>query len=492
MMKQLLLLTVCLVFLPLTICGQEEQNEEEYDYIEKTMKIWPEDDNKYNVTTGAPIVTTSPFSQSETLYCIGDLMALDDDKIVKIGYMGYNPGGEVERHVTIWMQRVNISEMRLSSWYAPTEDMIKVFDGDIVIKSGGDADHWIQLIDITLDVPFTYYYDNVRVTIVSSGEPSDHDVYFASSNSRWNALYSTADQMENVSESPQYDNSPQLKYTIASKVEYLTGKVCDQDGNPLSGAEVTLSTCLWEQNEYKGVTDADGNYQVRVSEGHNVFLPFVEAPGCVSYWEKCREYVFENTSMSINATILKDKKMDFTLYNVLEFKKGKIGSIILPVAPDPTLGRYYRLDHREDYVIVFKLEPNPQANVPYLLIANEDCRVDLSGMDLTIAPGETELEDVSFIGTYVSSNFWIPGNCSVYVFDETPDCAELIGGCRAYLFMDFWDDISVVLDETDGVEQIVATPNDNKTEYFDLQGRRLNDKPSKGIYILNGKKVVIK
>ena len=113
-------------------------------------------------------------------------------------------------------------------------------------------------------------------------------------------------------------------------------------------------------------------------------------------------------------------------------------------------------------------------------------------MDLTIAPGETELEDVSFIGTYVSSNFWIPGNCSVYVFDETPDCAELIGGCRAYLFMDFWDDISVVLDETDGVEQIVATPNDNKTEYFDLQGRRLNDKPSKGIYIQNGKKVVIK
>ena len=263
MMKQLLLLTVCLVFLPLTICGQEEQNEEEYDYIEKTMKIWPEDDNKYNVTTGAPIVTTSPFSQSETLYCIGEIMALDDDKIVKIGYMGYNPGGEVERHVTIWMQRVNISEMRLSSWYAPTEDMIKVFDGDIVIKSGGDADHWIQLIDITLDVPFTYYYDNVRVTIVSSGEPSDHDVYFASSNSRWNALYSTADQMENVSESPQYDNSPQLKYTIASKVEYLTGKVCDQDGNPLSGAEVTLSTCLWEQNEYKGVSDADGNYQVR-------------------------------------------------------------------------------------------------------------------------------------------------------------------------------------------------------------------------------------
>ena len=489
-MKQLLLATVFSLFLPIAIFGQDGQDEEEYDYIEKTMQIWPEDDNKYNVTTGAPIVTTCPFSKSETIYRIGDVKILEGDKIAKIGYMGYNPGGEVERHVSVWMQRVDMSEMRVGSGYTPVENMTKVFEGDIIIKSGGDPDHWIQLIDITLDVPFTYHYDNIRITVVSSGDVSDHDVYFGSSNAKWTALYSTADQMESVSDSPQYDNSPQLKYTTASKVEYLTGKVCDQDGNPVFGAEVTLTTCLWEQHEYKGISDADGNYQVRASDGRNAFRPSVKAPGCVPYAEECRKYVFENTDMVIDATIFEDKKMDFTLYNVLEFKAGKMGSIILPVAPDATLGKYYRLDRREDNVIFFKPEPNPQANVPYLLIANEDCRVDLSGMDLTIVSGKTEIEDVSFIGTYVSHNFVLPGTYSIHVFDNTPDCVGCVGGCRAYLLMKFWGGISVVLDETDGIEQLTLAPNDKDTEYYDLQGRRLHSKPSKGVYIQNGRKIV--
>jgi hypothetical protein len=212
----------------------------------------------------------------------------------------------------------------------------------------------------------------------------------------------------------------------------------------------------------------------------------------VPYAEECRKYVFENTDMVIDATIFEDKKMDFTLYNVLEFKAGKMGSIILPVAPDATLGKYYRLDRREDNVIFFKPEPNPQANMPYLLITNEDCRVDLSGMDLTIVSGKTEIEDVSFIGTYVSHNFVLPGTCSIHVFDNTPDCVGRVGGCRAYLLMKFWGGISVVLDETDGVEQLTLAPNDKDTEYYDLHGRRLHSKPSKGVYIQNGRKIVQK
>lgn len=488
-MRQLLLAAAFSFFLPMAILGQDE---EEYDYIEKTMQIWPENDNKYNVTTGAPIVTTCPFSKSETIYRIGDVKILEGDKIAKIGYMGYNPGGEVERHVIVWMQRVDMGDMRVGSGYTPVEIMTKVFEGDIVIKSGGDPDHWIQLIDITLDVPFTYHYDNVRITVVSSGEVSDHDVYFGSSNAKWTALYSTADQMESVSDSPQYDNSPQLKYTVASKVEYLTGKVCDQDGNPVSGAEVTLTTCLWEQHEYKGVSDTDGNYQVRVSEGHNSFRPSVKAPGCVPYAEECRKYVFENTDMVIDATIFEDKKMDFTLYNVLEFKTGKMGSIILPVVPDATLGKYYRLDRREGNVLYFEHEPNPQANVPYLLMPNADCRVDISEMNLSLTPGVIELDEVSFIGSYVSTNHIITTNQSIFCFDETPDCDDYrIGGCRAYILTELWR-VSVVLVEPDGIEQLTLAPNGKDTGFFDLQGRRLHSKPSKGVYIQNGRKIVQK
>ena len=488
-MRQLLLAAAFSFFLPMAILGQDE---EEYDYIEKTMQIWPENDNKYNVTTGAPIVTTCPFSKSETIYRIGDVKILEGDKIAKIGYMGYNPGGEVERHVIVWMQRVDMGDMRVGSEYTPVDNMTKVFEGDIVIKSGGDPDHWIQLIDITLDVPFTYHYDNLRITVVSSGEVSDHDVYFGSSNAKWTALYSTADQMESVSDSPQYDNSPQLRYTVASKVEYLTGKVCDQDGNPVSGAEVTLTTCLWEQHEYKGVSDTDGNYQVRASEGRNAFRPSVKAPGCVPYAEECRKYVFENPDWLSGETGFDNKKMDFTLYNALDFKAGKMGSIILPVVPDATLGKYYRLDRRDGNVLYFEHEPNPQANVPYLLMPNADCRVDISEMNLSLTPGVIELDEVSFIGSYVSTNHIITTNQSIFCFDETPDCDDYrIGGCRAYILTELWR-VSVVLVEPDGIEQLTLAPNGKDTGFFDLQGRRLHSKPSKGVYIQNGRKIVQK
>ena len=71
----------------------QDEDGEEYDYKEKTMQIWrDEDDNQYNVSVGAPIVTTRPFSKSEAIYVKGHVQILEGDKIDKIGYMGHNPG----------------------------------------------------------------------------------------------------------------------------------------------------------------------------------------------------------------------------------------------------------------------------------------------------------------------------------------------------------------------------------------------------------------
>ena len=222
----------------------QDDDGDEYEYRDLTMQIGRRDnDNQFNVTTGAPIVTTSPYSKSEAIYMYGNLMLLKGDKITKIGYTGYNPGPEVERHVIIWMQNIDRSIIRVEGGFAPVDDTTKVFEGDIVIRSGGDSDHWIQLADITLDVPFDFKgISSVRVTTLSYGEASDHDVYFAHSSFRSSGLCSASDQMEDVSNYPQSDFAPQLKYTVATKLDCLTGRVTDQDGNPVTGAEVTLTT----------------------------------------------------------------------------------------------------------------------------------------------------------------------------------------------------------------------------------------------------------
>ena len=517
-MKQIFVVLVLSLLMPLTSWGQEawevmdacekdmppsstqascsffqDEDGEEYDYKEKTMQIWrDEDDNQYNVSVGAPIVTTRPFSKSEAIYVKGHVQILEGDKIVKIGYMGYNPGDEVERHVVVWMQHTESGLFRVGGGFVPVENMTKVFEGDIVIKSGGQPGNWIQLVDITLDEPFTYNDGGVRITILSYGEASDHDVYFARSNKniKNTALCSTSDQMEDVSNSPQSDFSPQLRYTIATKVEYLTGQVNDQDGNPVAGAEVTLTSCKWEQNEYKGVTDEEGHYRVRASEGRNTFLPSAKAPGHIPYKEIGLQYVFSKDYDSWSL-LFEDKKMDFTLFNALDFKAGEVGTIILPVEPDATIGKYYRLDHREDNVLVFEREPIPQANVPYLLMVNEDCRVDISGMDLSEKPGQTALEQIWFKGSYDNTDMVITTNQDIYFFDHTPDCENgRIGGCRAYILVDLlYGPFYYKLQETNGVEQLMLVPNGDEGDCYDLQGRKL---PSgiipHGIYISNGKK----
>ena len=46
-------------------------------------------------------------------------------------------------------------------------------------------------------------------------------------------------------------------------------------------------------------------------------------------------------------------------------------------------------------------------------------------------------------------------------------------------------------DEMNGISDYTL-PEDNSSALFDLQGRRIFGEPSRGIYIVNGKKIVIK
>ena len=51
--------------------------------------------------------------------------------------------------------------------------------------------------------------------------------------------------------------------------------------------------------------------------------------------------------------------------------------------------------------------------------------------------------------------------------------------------------IPFIEDATTGIQPTILTIDaDGTVSYFDLQGRMLNDKPVKGLYIENGKKIL--
>lgn len=190
------------------------------------------------------------------------------------------------------------------------------------------------------------------------------------------------------------------------------------------------------------------------------------------------------------------------------FSKGQKATIITPTTPDADKGTYYRLDRCENNQIIFTVEPSPKARTPYIIVPKEDFNIDLSTLDLDeYTFDKVAIDGISFIGSYHSDYIGCKDTHYYIIIDDTPDCQReseypndpIIGALRAYIEV-YW-----IAYPNDGKEMEVKLENNitsieqpsfqlqNDTMFiYDLQGRRLSDKPSKGIFIQNGKKVVIK
>ena len=208
----------------------------------------------------------------------------------------------------------------------------------------------------------------------------------------------------------------------------------------------------------------------------------------------------------------------------VSFTEGQMATIILPIEPDASKGKYYRLDRVEEGKIVFEQELQPQAHVPYIIVPSEDFSIDLNNMDLegcspdTVSikvrfEGQAESQSIYFIGSYVSEELEQQEGCNIQLIDTTPDCSIsfseetgketfLIGALRAYLT---WDDpynqggtkgrgnMEIVLrDYGTSIGEIKNEQLTIKNDVFDLQGRKLPGKPAQGLYIENGRKKTAK
>lgn len=80
--------------------------------------------------------------------------------------------------------------------------------------------------------------------------------------------------------------------------------------------------------------------------------------------------------------------------------------------------------------------------------------------------------------------FYKANNSSVAVGKAYIRVAKSVSGSRDLTFIGFDDD-----NTTTGIDNVITNLNDNNV--FDLQGRRVNQ-PVKGLYIMNGKKVIFK
>ena len=205
---------------------------------------------------------------------------------------------------------------------------------------------------------------------------------------------------------------------------------------------------------------------------------------------------------------------------LVTYTEGQMATIVLPTEPDASKGRYYRLDRCEEGKIIFTEEREPKARTPYIIVPNEDFSIDLDKLELESLLSDTvSVKGAMFIGSYSSAEMNCQEGFYIDIIDATPDSQIIgtdqrkaaVGALRAYLVAP-WDDPYnpggskgitgkrelVLLDNGTSL-----TPNPSPSEkgtIYDLSGRKVNSQFSilnsqfrkKGLYIKDGKKIIVK
>ena len=180
-------------------------------------------------------------------------------------------------------------------------------------------------------------------------------------------------------------------------------------------------------------------------------------------------------------------------------------TVYLPFALDEeqasSLGTFYEMTGVADGKIMFTSVKKTKANMPYMFKpAKETVSAKMVEVKATI-PGAPVVGSATFEGTYDQKSILSDGSTQYYCFkaengklvhvidnsmtvDPFRCYIKVTGGASLGRFLDI-----VVDDETTAVKNIKVGSEDNV--YYDLSGRRVLY-PKKGMYIMNGKKVIIK
>ena len=428
---------------------------------------------------------------------------------------GYTKDGIIciNRHNVTGMREVDgqtYTVMQAFPYMAsPQGDVSEGQPVEYLLREDAEGEAWLRLENpqlmaklygITLDAETAYSL-------------ADHDLYlFNTRISGWGGVtYGRLMPSDGLTKIWQIEkaNVTQSSFTALDNNNYTWRRSFSGDDIP----QFLMSVGWLGYGPFYGFGDTAGG-------GRRFFPVLFEGDNIVYQDEESMEFLRTNAPSLMNI-ITNTKPVSFTA--------GQIATIVLPTEPDASKGKYYRLDRIDGNEIVFEQELHPQAHVPYIIVPNEDFSIELNAAELAgLKPDTVSIKGVRFIGTYMSEVLPSPGGDggdSYYdIIDQTPDCSlspsgetgmrAVVGALRAYLEVNpktaGWDDpytpggtraprdddekMAIVLKDNPNDLQMVNGKSSNG-KCYDLQGRRLNSLPLKGverggIYIENGRKVL--
>ena len=193
----------------------------------------------------------------------------------------------------------------------------------------------------------------------------------------------------------------------------------------------------------------------------------------------------------------------------------KWATIVLPFALNSeqiaaTFGtgtKVAQLTGTNETALTFQSVTSMNANEPYMIYTPTGLSETKTISDVTVAdgtPAKTTASGVDFIGSYAaltsipatdgSNTYFFVSNNNLYK-TAASGTANTIKGFRAYFKVPGTTAARltgfVIDDETTGVQELKNSRIEGLKSYYDLKGQRVSQ-PKKGVYVVDGKKVVVK
>lgn len=483
---------------------------------------------------------TTPFnfgwknSETVALYTAEDLGLNGGEKISKITIKGYCTQAGYVSDVAVFYQWVDETEEAKPAEAAfSTEGMTQVVDlADYAWQAVGSSSEHVDMLTIQFPEPLVYPAGkSLRLKFHAYSDAYKSGGQFQSSTWNKNCWQRQNDgsgkgDIKTKSWSSKY--LPVLNLSLVVTPISISGNVTDTEGNAAEGATVTLVSTDGDNIQYEGTTDATGAYNVNVIQSSRTYDVIVTKDGKEDYADAVE--------------FPESKTTDFTLYEVANLNdetngvtaiesalvkinlglKPGFNAIALPVAltsdevaaifgEDAKVYEFVSVDGEIDATAHFFAKTDGmEAGVPYLLeLAEAPAPFKVKGRAVVADTPSVAHYAVNFTATYApmavtDGMFFLTADNYIATtaaathglsFADNDAAAETLPAFRAYVKQREGRELQTlhfdILTDYTGIEGVAADFDEN-AEIYNLQGIRVKNPVRGGVYIVNGKKVLVK
>lgn len=467
-------------------------------------------------------------SESVQLYTADDLGLAAGAKIKSIRFKGTGTSDDLVTAVKVYYELTDETvETKPTSTTYDTTNMTCILDNENYEwkKSSTLTD----LLVINLENPIVYEAGKSLRIFVKSDANKYKSFYFEAFSKKGNAYRQHNDYT--LSGSWEDKERPVMYLDLAIEPRALSGTVTDPDGNAVEGAVVVLTSNDGDDVEYEATSGADGAYNVNVIQSSRTYDAMVTAEGMEAGEEGINvadESLVKDFQLSHVFVISEEGANLFDATNAVVYLKPMLkdglNAVALPFsltkdevysifganadvytfqgakAASGVVQAYFPSVMHADTTVP-EVTPEAQAEaevameagVPYLVYIDEEMQPQKFNADVKAEMKKTVTENIDFVAT--AAEVEPADNQLVLNGTQFAKAAEGVKVLpfQAYLLAKNSDIAGAAVNlhsMPDAVEGIVIDREGDDVIY-DLNGFRVKN-PDKGIYIINGKAVMVK